>query len=60
LSFLHRESLPRTWCGESMVFKYWFPVFKGTSLDSRFHGNDETSDNLYAAFNIARDNCKKY
>jgi hypothetical protein len=23
-----------------MVLRYWFPVFTGTSLDSRFHGND--------------------
>ena len=21
---------------------HWFPVFTGTSLDSRFHGNDRT------------------
>jgi len=27
-----------------MVFKYWFPVFTGTSLDSRLHGNDRKKE----------------
>jgi hypothetical protein len=26
--------------GEQESSLYWFPVFTGTSLDSRFHGND--------------------
>jgi hypothetical protein len=35
------DGLFRHSCGSrNPDFFYWFPVFTGTSLDSRFHGND--------------------
>jgi len=34
-------------------FFYWFPVFTGTSLDSRFHGNDRKVEPIEASIQKA-------